>query len=156
MVTSLKKEMLPKDRPTLQEMAEINTSCLSLGLAKVLQAMSIYRQTVCLNTGKTSKLIFKTWGTKETWFKVSISLFSLIWLNLGTMQYRCETRDPWTVKQGVDMVYEGELDKTSRLAYGKGKCTHIKRPDMSWEGTFINNKRTGFCTWCMILWLLFL
>ena len=62
------------------------------------------------------------------------------------MQFRCETRDPWTVKQGVDMVYEGELDKTSRLAYGKGKCTHVKRPDMSWEGTFINNKRTGFCT----------
>ena len=71
---------------------------------------------------------------------------SLNFFNLGTMQYRCETRDPWTVKQGVDMVYEGELDKTSRLAYGKGKCTHVKRPDMSWEGTFINNKRTGFCT----------
>ena len=43
------------------------------------------------------------------------------------------------------MVYEGELDKTSRLAYGKGKCTHVRRPDMSWEGTFVNNKRTGIC-----------
>jgi hypothetical protein len=42
------------------------------------------------------------------------------------------------------MVYEGEIDKTSRLAYGMGKCTHVKRPDMSWEGTFVNNKRTGF------------
>ena len=42
------------------------------------------------------------------------------------------------------MIYEGELDKTSKLAYGKGKITLVKHPNMSFEGTFINNKRTGF------------
>ena len=41
------------------------------------------------------------------------------------------------------MIYEGELDKTSRLAYGKGKINLVKHPNMSFEGTFINNKRTG-------------
>jgi hypothetical protein len=42
------------------------------------------------------------------------------------------------------MKYEGEIHKVLKKAYGKGKVTHVARPDMSWEGTWVENKRTGF------------
>ena len=59
------------------------------------------------------------------------------------MTFKVETNDPWTSEKGKDMTYEGEMDKVSRMAYGKGKMTHVARPDLSYEGIFINNKRTG-------------
>ena len=54
-----------------------------------------------------------------------------------------QTSDAYTCQIGTEFTYTGELDKKSRLAYGKGRATHVARKDLYYEGTFVNNKRTG-------------
>ena len=67
-------------------------------------------------------------------------------LHLGTLNFDIVTTDGYTNKVGKAMKYEGEIHKVLKKAYGKGKVTHVARPDMSWEGHWIENKRSGFST----------
>ena len=60
------------------------------------------------------------------------------------MNFDIVTTDGFTNKTGKAMKYEGEIHKVSRKAYGKGKVTHVARPDISWEGGWVENKRSGF------------
>ena len=64
-------------------------------------------------------------------------------LFLGQMTFKAPPIDPYTKSIGLDFTYEGEMDKVSRMAYGKGKIAHVARPDLIYEGTFVNNHRTG-------------
>ena len=72
------------------------------------------------------------------------NFLKLNFLRLGTLNFEIDTKDSLTQENGKAIKYEGEIHKVSKKAYGKGRATHVNRPDISWEGTWIENKRNGF------------
>ena len=70
--------------------------------------------------------------------------FEALFSTSGTLNFEIDTKDALTNENGKAIQYEGEIHKVSKKAYGRGKAAHAKRPDISWEGTWIDNKRTGF------------